>query len=180
MIISSFSAASTVDAGADITVTDTTRNKGTAQAGETTNYIYFSTDATLDPGDKLLGSRSVGVLETASASSDSTTVKIPETAAQPDLIVSALSAPTTAAAGDSITVTETTKNQHDAEAGTSKTKVYLSLDAKLDFGTDTRLGEGRDVPPLGPGISNGPNSSTVTIPPGTAPGTYYLIAVADA
>src|SRR5207247_9504300 len=24
------------------------------------------------------------------------------------------------------------------------------------------------------------NSSTVTIPPGTAPGTYYLIAVADA
>src|SRR5207249_5602625 len=75
MNISSFSTASTMDAGADITVTDTTRNKGTAQAGETTNYIYFSTDATLDPGDKLLGSRSVGVLETGSASSDSTTVK---------------------------------------------------------------------------------------------------------
>src|SRR5439155_8373439 len=207
MIISSFSAASTVDAGADITVTDTTRNKGTAQAGETTNYIYFSTDATLDPGDKLLGSGSVGVLETGSASSDSTTVKIPETAAQPDLIVSALSAPTTAAAGATITVTETTEHQsphlivvadgekallelnetnntstqpitvNGSQAAASTTRVYFSLDATLD-GNDTQIFE-HAVTALDAGSSH-PVSFAFQIPPTTASGIHYLIAVADA
>src|SRR5437773_767014 len=207
MIISSFSAASTVDAGADITVTDTTRNKGTAQAGETTNYIYFAADATLDPGDKLLGSRSVGVLETGSASSDSTTVKIPETAAQPDLIVSALSAPTTAAAGATITVTETTEHQsphlivvadgekallelnetnntstqpitvNGSQAAASTTRVYFSLDATLD-GNDTQIFE-HAVTALDAGSSQ-PVSFAFQIPPTTASGIHYLIAVADA
>ena len=44
----------------------------------------------------------------------------------PDLIVSAMSAPVSAAAGGTISVTDTTKNQGAGTAGGSSTGFYLS------------------------------------------------------
>jgi len=95
----------------------------------------------------------------------------------PDLVVSATSVPTTAGAGGTITVTDTTKNQGGGEADSTITRFYLSANSTFDT-ADTVLGE-RAVPALSAGqISSGPTA--VTIPAATAAGTYYILAKADA
>jgi subtilase family serine protease len=94
----------------------------------------------------------------------------------PDLVVSALSAPSTAAAGTSISVADTTKNQGGGSSDASVTRLYLSSNYALDAG-DTAL-QSRAVPALGPGESSA-GTTTATIPAGTPTGTYYLIARAD-
>ena len=48
-----------------------------------------------------------------------------------DLTVSAVSAPTVAGAGQSVTITDTTKNQGGGTAGPSTTRYYLSADTTL-------------------------------------------------
>lgn len=95
----------------------------------------------------------------------------------PDLVVSSLSAPTTATAGQTISISDTTANTGGDTAGASTTKFYLSTDNKLNPG-DTYLG-GRAIPSLAKMSSNS-GSTNVTIPSGTPAGTYYIIAVADA
>ncbi len=94
----------------------------------------------------------------------------------PDLIVS-ITGPSTAAAGGTVTLADTTRNQGSAPAGSSSTRFYLSTDTQLTAG-DTALGA-RAVP----GIATGATSSgttNVTLPGGLATGTYYLLAQADA
>jgi len=95
-----------------------------------------------------------------------------------DLIVS-VSAPTSAGAGAGISVIETTQNQGTTQtAASTTTRIYFSLDATLD-GSDKEIG-GRLVPVLNAGSTYpGPAPFTFTIPRDTAPGTHYLIAVAD-
>lgn len=95
----------------------------------------------------------------------------------PDLIVSVLSAPTTAAAGASITITDTTKNQGQGVAGATTTSFYLSTNATYETG-DTLLGS-RPVLILAYNASS-PGSMSVKIPAGTSPGTYYILARANA
>ena len=96
----------------------------------------------------------------------------------PDLSVSSLTAPSIAGAGSTISVTEVTKNQGGNASGTSMTRFFLSTNFSLDAG-DVPLAGGRAVDPLGPGAtSSGPTS--LVIPVGTATGTHYLIAKADA
>jgi subtilisin family serine protease/uncharacterized membrane protein len=95
----------------------------------------------------------------------------------PDLIVSSLTVPSKSGAGASITVNETTKNQGDGGATASVTRFYLSPDFKVDA-TDATLGGSHQVPALGGGGSH-PASITFSIPPNTAAGTYYVLAVAD-
>jgi subtilase family serine protease len=79
--------------------------------------------------------------------------------------------------GASLSITDGTKNRGGVPAGASTTAFYLSSDAILDAG-DTLLSPSRSVPALG---SNETSTGTisVTIPGGTAPGTYYIIANAD-
>ena len=98
---------------------------------------------------------------------------------KPDLTVSVLGGPATTAAGATIAVTDTTKNLTGGPAfpGTSNTKIWLSSDGVLDGG-DTFLGT-RAVPSLDPGGSSA-GSTNVVIPAGKAPGSYFLIANADA
>jgi uncharacterized membrane protein len=100
----------------------------------------------------------------------------------PDLIVSALTAPTSAVRGSTISVTDTTKNQGGGAAGASTTKFYLSTNSTWDAG-DTLLTTippgGRQVPALAPGASN-TGSLSVIIPSGVITGNYYIIAVSDA
>jgi hypothetical protein len=93
-----------------------------------------------------------------------------------DLIISALTAPTTGGAGQTITVSDTTKNQGAGTSGASTTRFYLSTNSTYDAG-DTYLGQ-RSVPSLNPGASSS-GSTTVTIPPGMC-GTNYIIARANA
>ncbi len=97
----------------------------------------------------------------------------------PDLIVSALTAPTSAARGTTIAITDTTKNKGCAENQPTTTAFYLSTNTKLEKGTDIPLGS-RTVPPLGTGASNKSVPPTnVTIPAGIPPGIYYIIANSD-
>jgi len=94
----------------------------------------------------------------------------------PDLDITALAAPSTAGAGQSIAVTDTTKNQGGEAAGPTRTQYFLSTNTTLDA-SDVLLG-GRDVPSLAAGASD-PGTSSVMIPQGTAVGNLYIIAKAD-
>jgi len=95
----------------------------------------------------------------------------------PDLVVSAMSVPTTAGAGGTITVTDTSKNQGLGVADSCITRFYLSTNATFDA-ADTAVGERARS-----GIERRADSSgstAVAIPAATAAGTYYIIARADA
>src|SRR3989442_5239806 len=94
----------------------------------------------------------------------------------PDLVISALSAPSTSGAGMTFTITDTTKNQGAGAAGASITGFYLSASTVLDANA-VLLGS-RAVPALAVGAASS-GSTSVTIPAGTATGNYYIIAKAD-
>lgn len=95
---------------------------------------------------------------------------------QPDLLVTVLAAPATALPGAAMTVSDTTKNQGGGAAVASATGFYLSTNVLLDA-ADALLGT-RALPTLAAGaVSSG--SVSVTVPAGTATGTYYILAKAD-
>jgi subtilase family serine protease len=95
----------------------------------------------------------------------------------PDLTVSSLTVPATAGAGTTITITDTTQNNGSGNAPSSTTSFYLSGNSWLDA-PDILLGS-RTVPALGAGTGS-TGSTSVIIPSGTATGTFYIIAKADA
>ena len=94
-----------------------------------------------------------------------------------DLAVTGVTAPTSAALGSIITITDTTKNRGTDPALSSKTNFYLSTDKILDS-TDLLIG-GRSVIALPPSAVS-KMSTLVTIPLDTPPGTYQLIVMSDA
>ena len=94
----------------------------------------------------------------------------------PDLAVTALSAPSSATVGSTITIKDTTKNQGTVLAGGSTTRFYLSVNNVFEAG-DTLIA-GRTVGQLAAGASSN-GSATWTIPAGTPKGIYYIIARAD-
>ena len=96
----------------------------------------------------------------------------------PDLVVSALTAPNSARAGDVIGITDTTRNDGAGTAPDSTTLYYLSTDNVLGP-TDIPIGS-RTVGTLVPSASSTPAAPVgVQIPAGTAPGSYFIIANAD-
>ena len=94
----------------------------------------------------------------------------------PDLIVSAVTAPLSAAAGTVITVTDTTLNQGGEAAPVSVTAYYLSANSSLDAG-DPQLGT-RTVASLATGVSQA-GSISLLIPASTPAGSYIIIAKSD-
>jgi PKD repeat protein len=95
-------------------------------------------------------------------------------AAKPDLVVRAVeAAPTTVAAGRTITVTDTTANVGRKRAGASWTAYAL-----IGWRPKVELG-GRPVPALASGEESR-GSVAVTVPAATRDGAYALIACADA
>jgi subtilase family serine protease/subtilisin family serine protease len=94
----------------------------------------------------------------------------------PDLLVTAVTAPSSGAAGEDLQVTETTKNQGGGGAGASATTFYLSSNTLLD-GSDTPLGS-RPVDPLGANATS-QVQTTLTLPLNTLVGSYYILAQAD-
>jgi subtilase family serine protease len=85
-------------------------------------------------------------------------------------------APASVAAGASFSVTDTTRNSGGGNAPASSTRYLLSTNGVPDAG-DVVLGM-RAVAALGPGATD-TGTVTLSIPAGTAPGSYYLLAVAD-
>ena len=196
-------------AGFELTVNDTVKNQGSGLAGPSTTSLYLSTNFSLDSTDTFLGSRNVPALGTGLTNAGSTTVTIPAgtelgtyyilvsaddtnavlesaetnnvsygvTKVGPDLTVSALTAPVSAVAGTTISVSDTVKNAGGGLSGASTTRIYFSANFTFDA-SDQPLGD-RTVLALGPNATNA-GSTSVTIPAGTVPGVYYLIAVSDA
>lgn len=95
----------------------------------------------------------------------------------PELRPTAVSGPSAALTGSTISVSDTVMNQGQGGSGSFVVKLYLSADATIDPPSDTYLGQ-RSVTSLAAGASSSVGSS-VTIPIGTAAGTYYLGAIAD-
>jgi subtilase family serine protease len=165
---------------------------GTATPGS--DYLALSGVVSLDPG---LASVTVPVMPiddlavegnesvVASLASDpayvigsaGAAVTIVSNDSPSDLVVSTLTGPTTAGAGLSITVNDTTKNQGSGPSDTSVTGFYLSKNTLIDS-TDISLGT-RNVGSLAPGATDAV-ASTFTVPSNAAVGTYYLMAKADA
>jgi subtilase family serine protease len=210
LVVSTFIVPLTGGAGMHVTVVDWTKNQGGGQAAPSTTSFYLSTNTIYGTGDVFLGSRDVGLLGPGASSDEvPTEVTIPSGTApgtyyilaladaanavvetvetnntttalirlSPDLVVSVLSVPTSAVRGTPITVSDTTKNQGQGVAGATTTSFYLSPNNTWDA-TDALL-QSRPVPILGFGATS-PGSTSVTIPAGTAPGNYFILARADA
>lgn len=96
-------------------------------------------------------------------------------AALPDLIMTAVSGPTTGKKGKTITINYTVKNQGAGNAGQFSIGFYLSTDAAITTG-DTLL-KTVTITSLNSN-SQSASSTTVTIPAGKV-GTYYIGAIAD-
>jgi subtilase family serine protease/subtilisin family serine protease len=208
LVIAVMSAPTAVGAGIPFTVTETTRNQGGGPADASTTSYYLSADGTFDAADILLGSRAIPALTPGASHTGSVSLTVPaatpagtysllaradagntlvETVEEnnvrgltlqigPDLVVAAVTAPPAADAAVGFTVSDTTKNQGGGPAAASTTTFYLSTNSLLDGG-DVLLGS-RAVPALGPGATDA-GSATLTIPAGTAAGTYYLLVRAD-
>ena len=208
VIVSSFSAPSASGAGATVSISVTTRNQGLGTAAPSTTRFYFSDNSTFGASDMPLDAVAVSQLLAGGSSATSVSVVIPATTTGthyliarvddedvldesnennntlarsivigPDLTVSALTVPGNGGSDASIVVNETTRNQGGGLAATSATRFYLSTNSTLDA-SDTLLG-GRDITALDPGITNS-GATTLMIPPATPPGTYYIVAKADA
>ncbi len=210
LLVSSLAVPSAATAGSAISVSETTKNQGGPAGASTTRYYlsanstWDAADTPIGsrsvPGLAAGASSSATLLLTipagkaagtyyvlaradadgqANESNEANNVKSASIhVGPPDLVVSALSAPTASGAGLAITVTDTTRNQSGTgPAAASVTRFSLSSDTTLDA-ADVPLGS-RGVPALAPGQSSAA-STPLTIPPGTGPGIYYIIASADA
>ncbi|HXH81604.1 MAG TPA: CARDB domain-containing protein [Candidatus Tectomicrobia bacterium] len=100
----------------------------------------------------------------------------PPTAGGPDLVGTAISAPTTLTRGVDFRVSYRITNQGDASAGESRTHFYLSKDQTFSS-TDAYV-RVRLVPALGPGQSFTDNKS-FEMPTNIPAGAYYLLWIVD-
>jgi subtilase family serine protease len=94
----------------------------------------------------------------------------------PDLIESSVIIPAVGGAGLVLTVTDTVKNNGTGNAGPSTTSFYLSTNGSFDA-ADQLLGT-RQVPSL-VSTATSTASTPLTIPIGTATGSYYILARSD-
>ena len=77
LVVTSLVIAGPGGAGASIQVTDTTRNQGTGPAAASETSFYLSSNFTLDTGDPLLGTRSVGTLAAGASSTGAVSLTLP-------------------------------------------------------------------------------------------------------
>jgi subtilase family serine protease len=154
-------------AGASSTATTTVQVPAGLPAG--TFYVIARADdaGAVAESNEGNNARAAGTITIAAA---------PRTSTGPDLVISAVSAPTSARPGASITVSAITRNQGTVSAGSTRTRFFLSADTNLGA-SDLSLGS-KVLSSLAAGASAS-GSATSTIPGGTAPGTWYIIAMAD-
>src|SRR5262249_56438172 len=98
---------------------------------------------------------------------------------RPDLVVTAVTDPPTAAApGSTFKISETVQNQGAIAATSSLTRFYLSRDVQKGAG-DLLLSGSRAVPPLAAGASSVGALLNLTIPSTTPVDTHHVLACAD-
>src|SRR5262249_47588196 len=131
------------------------------------------------PGNYFLGAIADVDGEVAEGNETNNAASTPIIIGKPDLVVTALTAPTMAGAGLTITVNSTVKNQPSAavSAAASTLAFYLSTDATFDLG-DVKLSTTRAIGVLAKDATSA-GATTLTIPADTDPGPHFLIAVAD-
>jgi subtilase family serine protease len=208
LLVSSVTVPTLGAAGLTIQITDTTINQGSGAAPSSSTSFYLSSNSLLDASDPVVGMRDVPALTPGVSSTGTTSVTLPDPLTPgsytlfakadgpgavtesnefnnarlafiqigPDMTVTSLSVPASAGAGTTIVVSDTTANPGLGEAAASVTRFYLSQDFSWD--SNDVLLQGRSVPLLTAGTSSN-GTTSVTIPPSTADGVYYLIAKAD-
>ncbi|HET7340999.1 MAG TPA: CARDB domain-containing protein [Methylomirabilota bacterium] len=95
----------------------------------------------------------------------------------PDLTIAIQPIAASAASGATVTVTTITRDLGPAPAGAYAIRFFLSTDAQLDSG-DVLLAT-RTISSLAAGASR-TDATTLTVPAGTAAGTYQVLAFVDA
>ncbi|MCM0593810.1 MAG: CARDB domain-containing protein [Gloeotrichia echinulata DEX184] len=146
---------------------------------------YTTTQLLTLPNNTQTGSRyllfvadQTGVQGESNESNNVTVVPIVIGDQEPDLTVTAASAPATAVLGEGISVNWTVKNQGTlAAAGTWYDSVYLSDDTTLDA-SDLAVSSGTGQSPLD--VDNTYSSSRNIVIPNTTIGSKYLLFVTDA
>ncbi|MFB3880914.1 MAG: CARDB domain-containing protein [Armatimonadota bacterium] len=209
LVVSALTAPDLVMQGANLSVSETTKNQGTEDATASTTRICLARDAALAdqivsadlshaalavgateqkdgqlavPADLTSGFYYVGAIadqpaairETDETNNKSTRLII--VGGAPDLTVPALSAPGSALPGQSLNVTETTKNVGTGGAAASTTRLVLARNATL---TDVVAQANVTHEAIAAGAEQ-QKSGTVAIPSGLATGSYYIGAIADA
>jgi subtilase family serine protease len=175
----SLSSNATVDSGDTLLLTTAVRN--TPLAANAT--LTFSQTVTVPSGFPsgsyfiIVHTDGHGGVSEGNELNNSTATRLTVQTGAPDLVVSALSAPSSAVIGTTILVTDTTRNQGNATAGSSTTQFFLSADTIL--GPGDHLVGGRAVGSLAAGATSS-GSTSVTIPVGMPPGNYFLLAGTDA
>ena len=209
LIVSSVQAPPPAGAGGSFTLTITTRNQGVGASEATTTTLYLSANAVLEATDTRLTDLSIAPLAPGASVTSTASVTIPsdltggtyylfavadtgQVEAEssetnnlfvrsikigPDLEVTALSVPLNAAPGSVMSINSTITNTGGGNAGPFAVTFYLSSNYLLD-GSDVLLNGSRAIASLAAGaVSAG--TTDVTIPAGTAVGTYVLIAKVD-
>jgi len=151
-----------------------------AAGAVSTASTVLTIPATLAPTSYYLSSvaDSGGVVTELDASNNGRTasLQVAVTLFQADLVVTALTAPATAAIGHAIIVTSTVRNQGPAAAGPFRVTLYMSA-TDATPGAGTAIGF-RDVAALAAGgVSTA--STVLTIPATYGTGTFNVSAVAD-
>ena len=210
LVVYAFGGPSSAAAGSPLNVTITTKNQGTGTANESKTRFYISTNGVVDAGDIRLDEfQTVPSLGPGIAATTTMTVGIPSSLSVgshyiiakadaddvlfenqesnntylrtltvgPDLLVSALTVPTTAAPGSTLTADYTVRNQGASQAGPSTLRFFWSANSALDA-SDTQIAQVNVAAIAGAGTASG--QATMTVPSGSATGTYYVIAEADA
>jgi len=209
LVISAFSTQAALGAGATFVASDTTKNTGGSPVGASVTSFYLSSDLMLSATDTLVGSRPVNPLAPGEVSVLSTTLTVPagtpvgsyflfakadagnsvaetqETnnssgrgvGVGPDLSVSIASATTPVRAGSPTLITDSVTNTGGGDAGPSIVRYYLSTNSTFEAG-DVSLEAARSILSLAAGTSSN-GSTSATIPAGTTPGSYYVIARVD-
>lgn len=98
------------------------------------------------------------------------------TVAPADLVMTAVSGPSSGLTGTSISISSTVRNQGTGTVSSSTVGLYLSTDATITT-SDTRVGTA-SISSLAPGASSSA-TKTVSLSASMAPGTYYVGAIAD-
>ena len=209
LIITSVQAPPPAGAGGSFTLTVTTKNQGVGASEATTTTLYLSVNAVLEATDTRLTDLSIASLAPGASVTSNASITIPSDVSGgtyylfgvadtgqveaessetnnlfvrsikigPDLEIAALTVPLTGVPGGVLSVNSTVTNSGGGNAGTFAVTFYLSTNYLLDA-SDVLLSGSRTITSLAAGASSA-GSTDVTIPAGTAVGTYQVIAKAD-
>jgi len=217
LIVSALSTtATTVNAGATVSLTNSITNQGGSRAVSFVTAFHLSTNTVYGDGDDIASvtTRTISALNAGATNTATTSVTIPAatpagiyylcaktdstntvaesdetdntrctsttvTVPAPDLVMTALSkTASSVAAGKSFSISNTVKNQGGSQALGFAIGFVLSPNNTVGDGDDVALTPQRSVAVLNVNASSAA-TTTVTVPVGTAPGVYYVGAIAD-